>query len=57
MLEAPHHLSARVSFFVSHFCHPSEAFSDVVNTCIYHFIKNKSQSIIKAQYKLTVLEL
>lgn len=57
MLEAPHHLSAHVSSFASQLHHPSEAFSGVVNTCIYHFIKNKCQSTIKAQYKRMVLEL
>lgn len=48
MLEAPHHLSAHVCFSASHFHHPSETFLDVVNTCLYHFIKNKWQSTIKS---------
>lgn len=57
MLEDPHHLSAHVTSFASHFCCPLEAFSDVVNACIYHLIKNKYQSRIKAQFKVMVVKL
>lgn len=57
VLEDPQQLSVHVISFASHFCCPSEKFSDVVNACIYHLIKNKCQSRIKAQYKVMAVQL